>query len=129
MPMPKPFVIVLLAIAVFALTSLALGASYLDTTLPGGLPLGNALAALGLCAAAAAAFGLSTPGTVLRLAALMSLFTAAVWLPVSILLADDLQLNFSGEPGLAWIVFSLVVVIDVLGTLLWALTASLLARQ
>lgn len=129
MSMPKPFVIALLAIAAFAVVSLALGPSYLDAALPGGLPLGNALTALGLCAAAGAAFGLSTPGTVLRLAALMSLFGAVAWLPVSILIAGNLELNFSGDRGLAWMVFSLVVLIDVLSTLAWAVIASLLAHR
>ena len=127
--MPKPFVITLLAIAAFAAISLARGASYLDAMLPGGLPLGNVLTALGLCAAAGAAVGLSAPGTVLRLASLVSLLGAVAWLPVSVVLAGNLQLNFSGERGLAWMVFSLVVVLDVLGTLAWALVVSLIAAR
>lgn len=125
--MPKPFVIALLAISAFASISLVLGASYLDAMLPGGLPLGNALTALGLCAAAGAAVGLSAPGTVLRLASLVSLLGAVAWLPVSVVLAGNLQLNFSSERGLAWMVFSLVVVLDVFSTLAWALVASLIA--
>ena len=129
MPMPRPFVIALLTIAAFTAVSLALGASFLDAALPGGLPFGNLLTALGLCAAAGAAVGLSAPGTVLRLAALMSLFGAVAWLPVSILLAGNLELNFPGERGFAWMVFSLVVVLDVLSTLAWALVASLLAHR
>ena len=129
MPMPRPFVIALLTIAVFTAVSMALGASFLDAALPGGLPLGNLLTALGLCAAAGAAVGLSTPGTVLRLAALMSLLGAMAWLPVSMLLAGNPELNFSGERGVAWMVFSLVVVLDVFSTLVWALIASLLARR
>ena len=127
--MPKPFVITLLAIAAFAVISLVRGASYLDAMLPGGLPLGNALTALGLCAAAGVAVGLSAPGTVLRLASLVSLLGAVAWLPVSVVLAGNLQLNFSGERGLAWMVFSLVVVLDVLGTLAWALVASLMEAR
>ena len=127
--MPKPFVITLLAIAAFAAISLVRGASYLDAMLPGGLPLGNALTALGLCAAAGVAVGLSAPGTVLRLASLVSLLGAVAWLPVSVVLAGNLQLNFSGERGLAWMVFSLVVMLDVLGTLAWALVVSLIAAR
>jgi hypothetical protein len=120
---------VLLAVAAFAVVSLAIGAAYLETMLPGGLPLGNALTALGLCAAAGAAVGLSTRGTVLHVASLVSLLAAAVWLPASVALAGNLALNFGGGRGLAWVVLSLAVFVGVLSTLLWALVASVLATR
>lgn len=119
----------LLAVTGFALLSLASGAEYLDVMLPGGLPLGNLLTALGLCSAAGVAFRLSRPATALGVAAIASLVGAGAWLPASILLAGNLSLNFSGWRGTAWLLFSLVVALVVISTLAWALLASLLAMR
>lgn len=127
--MPKAIVAALLAIATLAMLSLSSGMPYLETLLPGGLPLGNALAALGLCAAAAAAFGLSARSTVLRAVSLAALFSAAAWLPVSIALAGNVALNFSGDRGAVWLVISLGVVAGVFVVLVWAVLAALLARR
>jgi hypothetical protein len=127
--MPKTIVVVLLFVASFAVVSLVSGASYLEALLPGGLPLGNALTALGLCAVAGSALGLSARGTALRAVSLASLIAAAAWLPASIALAGNLALNFSSGHGVAWVAFSLVVVAAVLGALLWALVAALLAMR
>ena len=127
--MPKTIVLVLLFVASFAVVSLVSGASYLEVPLPGGLPLGNALAALGLCAVAGSALGLSARGTALRAVALASLIAATAWLPTSVALAGNLALNFGGGRGSAWAVFSLGVVALVLGTLVWALVAALLAMR
>lgn len=80
-------VVALLAIAVAAVLSLVFGASYLEAALPGGLPLGNALAALGLCAMAGAAVTLSVRRTALRAVSLASLAAAVAWLPASVVLA------------------------------------------
>jgi len=122
-------VALLLLIAAFALGSLVTGASYLEATLPGGLPLGNALTAIGLCAIAGSAVALSARGTVLRMFSVASLVGAAAWLPVSIALAGNLNLNFSGGRGVAWATFTLAVLAAVLGVLVWALAAALLARH
>lgn len=121
-------VAVLLAVVVFVVLSLLRGASYLETPLPGGLPLGNVLAALGLCAMAGAATALSLRGTGLRTAALASLVGAALWLPASVLLAGNPQLNFGGGRGATWLVFSVAVFAYACTTLLWALGASVLAK-
>ena len=118
----------LLAVAALAVLSLVSGASYLETTLPGGLPIGNALSAIGLCAMAGAAVVLSTRGTALCLVSVASLIGAAAWLPVSIALAGNLTLNFQGGRGDAWLAFSLAVTVAVVVALIWALAASLLAR-
>lgn len=119
---------VLLAFVAFVVLSLFRGAPYLETPLLGGLPLGNALAALALCAVAGAATALSLRGTMLRAAALVSLVGAALWLPVSLLLAGNLQLNFHSGRGAAWLLFSGAVVGVACFTLLWALGALVLAR-
>ena len=119
----------LLAIAVFCILSLVLGASYLEIPLPGGLPIGNALSAIGPCAAAATAVVLSPRRTALRLLAVTALLAAAAWLPVSIALAGNLALNFHGGRGEAWLAFSAIVAALVFLALGWALIAALLARR
>lgn len=121
-------VVALLAIAVAAVLSLVFGASYLEAALPGGLPLGNALAALGLCAMAGAAVTLSVRRTALRAVSLASLAAAVAWLPASVVFAGNLALNFVSGRGEAWLALSAVVVVGVLCSLLWALAGSLLAK-
>lgn len=76
-----------------------------------------------------AAVGFSKRGTALRTVSLASLVAAAAWLPVSIALAGNLELNFDGGRGFAWLIFSLGVAAGVFGTLAWALAAALLARR
>ena len=126
--MPKTIVTFLLVVAAAALLSLAVGASYLETLLPGGLPLGNAITAIGLCAAAGSAIGLSRRRTILRLVSVASLIGAVAWLPVSVALAGNLTLNFHGGHGVVWISLSVAIVATVLCALTWALAATLLAR-
>jgi hypothetical protein len=129
MNMRKIIVVALLAIAVFSILSLVLGAAYLETLLPGGLPIGNALTALGLCAVAGTAVALSVRGTALRNMSLASLLGAAAWLPVSVALAGNLALNFGGGHGLIWLVLSLVVAAGAFCALLWALVTLALAKH
>jgi hypothetical protein len=126
--MPRIVVGLLLLIAAFTVLSLVSGASYLETMLPGGLPLGNALTATGLCAAAGSAVGLSARRTALRLVSVASLVGAAAWLPASIALAGNLTLNFHGGRSGAWLALSIVIIAAVLCALGWALAAVLLAR-
>ena len=118
----------LLAVAAFAVGSLVSGASYLETLLPGGLPIGNALTAIGLCAAAGTAVALSARGSVLRRVSIASLIGAVAWLPVSIALAGNLTLNFHTGRGDVWLAFSFAVAVAVLLVLSWALVAAVLAR-
>ena len=121
-------VAVLLAFVAFVLLSLLRGAPYLDASLPGGLPLGNVLAALGLCAMAGASVALSPPGTARRIAALLALAGAVLWLPVSVLLAGNLELNFGSGRGAVWLALSVAVFAGACSTLLWGLGASVLAK-
>ena len=119
----------LLAIAAFSILLLVSGANYLETSLPGGLPIGNALSAIGLCALAGSAVVLSPRRTTLRRVSVASLLAAAAWLPVSIALAGNLTLNFHGGRGEAWLIFNAVVAALVLCAFGWALAAALLARR
>jgi hypothetical protein len=124
--MPKLIALLLLAISAISLGSLLYGASYAEWVLPGGLPLGNALAATGLCSMAGASVLLSPPGSIRRKVCRTALAVSILWLPVSIALAGNLVLNFSGSLGTAWLAFSSVVVVAVPGCLLWAIAGLLL---
>ena len=129
--MSRPTVVaaLLLAIAAACILSLVSGASYLEIPLPGGLPIGNALCAIGLCAAAGSAVMLSPRGTARRFVSVISLLAAAAWLPVSIALAGNLALNFHAGRGDVWLAFSAVVAALVFFALGWVLVAALLARR
>ena len=122
-------VALLLAAAAFSVFSLVSGAPYLGAVLPGGLPLGNLLAAVPLCAIAGAAVRLSPTGTAVRHASLASLAASAAWLPVSIALAGNLALNFSGSRGSVWLAFSIAVAVVAFCVLGWAFVAVLLSKQ
>ncbi|MEX2494433.1 MAG: hypothetical protein WD448_00010 [Woeseia sp.] len=126
MTMSKSTIVLLTLVTVGAMFSLVSGAFYLEVPLPGGLPIGNALVAIGLCSAAGAAIGLSQPGTLLRRVSTASFVAALAWLPVSVALAGNLALNFSGPQGILWIGLSLSTVVAVLGSLVWALIRCLL---
>lgn len=129
MARPRIAIAVLSLVAAgLALRILASGAAVLETVLPGGLPLGNALAVVFLCGAALPALVLSRPRTRLRSAAAVSLAGAVAWLPASVALAGNLELDFANGRGAAWLAFSAIVLADILCTLLWALAASLYAR-
>ena len=54
--MSKLIALLLITVAGFSVGSLLIGARYSEWVLPGGLPLGNVLAAAGLCSLAGAAF-------------------------------------------------------------------------
>ena len=118
----------LLAFAAFVALSLVRGAPFLELPLAGSLPLGNVLAAAGLCALPAAAALLGRPGTAHRAASTAVLVAAVPWLPASVALAGNLQLNFGDGRGTAWLVLSLSVLAAGCVVLLWALAAPALAR-
>jgi len=122
-------VLSLLALAVISLASLVSGASYLEFALPGGLPAGNALAAIVLVSAAAVPVLLSSRGSALRAIALATLAAAAAWLPLSIALAGNLALNFASGRGSIWLGFTLAVIVAVLCMLAWALVSRLAAMR
>ncbi len=128
--MPKKLAVaLLLGAAAFALFALMSGTDWLGDELPGGLPLGNAMAAAGLCAVAGVAVALSQPSTALRIVSLCVLAAAAVWLPASIALAGNAALNFANGRGSVWWVFSLAVAIAATTSLAWAGIAALFALR
>ena len=129
MTRPALVAALLLAIAAACILSLVFGAYYLEIPLPGGLPIGNALCAIGPCAAAGSAVVLSPRRTARRLVSVASLLGAAAWLPVSIALAGNLALNFQDGRGEVWLAFSAAVAALVFFALGWALVAALLARR
>lgn len=92
----------LLCISALALAALLFAAEHLQFALLGGMPLGNLIAAIGLVAVAWAALGLLPrygPG---RVIGVLTLLVALAWLPLSIALAGNGALVFSGGRGDAW---------------------------
>ena len=90
-------------VAILSAWSLGSGADYLEWRVARGLPLGNLLAAAGLAGLAALAVELSRQSSVLRAASWVSLGLAVAWLAVSIALAGNLELTFSGDRGTHWV--------------------------
>lgn len=111
------------ALAVSAAGLLSSGWDGLEARLPGGLPAGNAVSAAALIFAAAAAFGVSVPGSWVRRFAAVALVIAISWLPVSIALAGNLELNFSDATGPAWLAFTAIAIVAAYGSLLTAAIA------
>lgn len=113
----------LLCVSVAALVALLFGAEHLQYALMGGLPLGNLVAATGLIAVAWAALDLLPRRGRGRVIGVVSLLVAVAWLPLSIALAGNLALVFSGGRGDAWMALTAATVALVLcvlsASLLW----------
>jgi hypothetical protein len=119
----------LAVLSIVALGALVLGSERLEAGLPGGLPLGNAVAAASVIFAAGAATLMSRAGTMLRGLALLALVLALIWLPASIALAGNVDLNFGKSSGGLWLAGSAVIFLASYGALLLALASSLLHRN
>ena len=118
-----------LLVAVFSAGSLFAGADYISFLLPGGLPFGNVLAAGVLCGVSGAAMLIAPRNGMARRAALFALAASVAWLPLSIALAGNASLNFSGGLGTVWLWCSVGLFACVLGALTAAASAALLARR
>jgi hypothetical protein len=123
--MRKLTALVLFALAAICIGVLVFGASYSERALPGGLPLGNVLASIGLCSFAGTAFYLSPVASIRRRISGVVLLAAILWLPISIALAGNLALNFSGFRGTVWMIISYATAIAVLGSLTLAIAGAL----
>ena len=119
----------LLLLAAFSLYAVLTGADYLDYVLPGELPLGNVLAAALFLGISGAAYLLAKERKVLGRIAAIVLAASVLWLPVSIVLARNPSLNFSGWNGTLWFLFTVGLFVAALGTLFAAVGAALLARS
>ena len=118
--------LLLLTASLLSLGALLSGGDYPERVLPGGLPVGNVLAAVGLCSLAGAALFLSPPDSVRHRASSLALVVAVIWLPLSVALAGNLALNFSGPLGATWLTVSSLTVIAVVGSFFWAVIGLLL---
>lgn len=119
----------LLLLAGFSAGSLLAGADYISAMLPGGLPFGNVLAAGIFCGLAGAAALMAPRSGIARRLALAALAASLAWLPISIALAGNASLNFSGDSGTLWLWLSAGLLVFVLAALLSAASAAFLARR
>ena len=110
----------LLLVAASSLFAILSGADYLSVMLPGGLPLGNVLAALVFLGMSGAGYLLAKERKVLGRIAAIVLAASVLWLPVSIALARNASLNFAGWNGTLWFLFTVGLFFAALGVLLFA---------
>lgn len=115
----------LLLLAAFSIYAILSGADYLSTLLPGGLPLGNVLAAAIFLGISGAAYLLAKQRKLLGGIAAIVLAGSILWLPVSIALARNASLNFSGWNGTLWFLFTVGLLFAAIGTLLVAVGVNL----
>jgi hypothetical protein len=126
----KPrFALFLSVVAACCIGALAAGAAFTESTLPGGLPFGNLLAAIGLCALAGAALALCPPDSIRRRVAWLVLCGSGLWLPVSVALAGNLALEFSGARGSLWWMATAALALAALLCLAWSVAAFLLGLR
>lgn len=123
--MARITVVWLIAFTLFAFGSVFAGAAYLEWSLPGGLPFGNALTAAGFSSAGGAAFIASNSGSFLRRFSEITLILAITWLPISIWLAGNLSLNFNGVNGSLWVGLSLLTFVFSLISMIWAIVRAM----
>jgi hypothetical protein len=119
----------LVVLSIGSVATLISGGSFLEASLVGGLPLGNVVAAAALCLSACVAIGLSRSRTLVRYFSAGGLTAAIAWLPISIGLAGNLTLNFSGFRGQIWIWLSLTTIVVILIALAWATVDHLIRRR
>ncbi len=110
----------LLLVAASSLFAILSGADYLSVMLPGGLPLGNVLAALVFLGMSGAGYLLAKERRVLGRIAAIVLAGSVLWLPVSVALARNASLNFAGWNGTLWFLFTVGLFFAALGVLLFA---------
>ncbi len=120
--------VVVAVLALAMLAPLLLGLAVVDHDLPGGLPLGNLMAAGFLAAWPAIAVVISRPRSVARTIAVAALLLALAWLPVSILMAGNLRLSFADDTGERWGWLTLATLAGGLLALLACAAAAIHAR-
>jgi len=124
--MKKLTALILFVFAAISIGILISGASYSEWVLPGGLPLGNALATIGLCCFAGSAYNLSPVNSVRHRVSQAALVLAILWLPISVALAGNLELNFAGSRGTIWLAISYIISIVVIGSMAFSMIGALL---
>lgn len=116
--------VLLVATAIATFGALFFAPEYLVRYRISGMPILNAITAIALCTASAAAIRLSPRGSIHEALSVAALIASILWLPLSIGLAGNLRLNFSGARGDTWIWMNLFTFPVVLITFIWALVRS-----
>jgi len=106
----RSFAVIALSFVVTGtVAALVSGADLLVWELPGGMALGNPLTATGKTALASIGLVLAS-GRASRGLGVAAVVLALAWYPVSIALAGNLNLNFSGDRGATWLALTIAVV-------------------
>ena len=107
------FAVALLLLSAALMAAFLLGISALDRTLSFGLDVGVVTAAVSLILAAVGPL-LITRDLRRTSIAVTAVVAAAAWLPISIALAGDFHLNYSGWRSIAWLSLSVFVLLAIL---------------
>ena len=119
----------MIALAFLAVVLLVAGWGGLEARLPGGLPVGNLLSALSMILAAGAAVVLSHRQTWVRRYAVAALLLATAWLPLSIALAGNADLNFNEDTATAWFALTATTLVLSFSALPLAMASLFLGRR
>lgn len=121
-----------IVILIACLVPLVLGAErILLLPLPGGLPLGNLLAACALVAGSAIPLMPSRPRSWLRWTGSVIMMAAILWLPIGVFLSGDATLSFNQDPvasAFFWR-FTAGLGISILALIAWSLVEARLASR
>ena len=88
---------ILTVIIGFTILSFIFGASYLETSFFGLIPIGNLLIPLGLISFPLLSKVLFTQNKVLGILNTLSLLVSISWLPIGVLLSGNLEMNFIND--------------------------------
>lgn len=123
----KYFIAGLFFLMLFSVASLILGFSWLEypVSFLFNIPLGNLIVPLGLVSGASLAVRLSKKASFkYRFAQLLAIM-ALLWLPVSIYLAGNVEINFSGNSNDIWFKYTALISLSILVLLVWSLFLAL----
>lgn len=122
--------VIAVCLLVFAACSVAVaaGLDVLTLEVAQDLALGTLVASEGLFALGWVPLLLSQPGTLLRVLAILGLCGALAWLPLSILLAGNLRLEFQGTSGQTWMALTFGLLAWLILTSLWGAIAAMRSR-
>lgn len=124
-----PAAFAMIALALLGVVLLVAGWGGLEARLSGGLPIGNALSALSMILAAGAGLVLSDRGTWVRRYAVAAVLLATAWLPLSIALAGNADLNFNDGTATAWFALTAITLVLSFSALPLAIGSLFLGRR
>lgn len=117
--MMKYIVLLVIFVCLVAIGFILLsGSDFIFLTLPGNMPLGNIMAALGFMLPSVGINYFMSDIERFRVLRKISLIASCIWLPLSMALSGNLQLTFEYYNFRVWLCFSLIVSVLIMFTLI-----------